>query len=175
MKNSGEKKSLLWIAPVLILLLGILVNLVIVFDLRVPWAKKSATPDVSVSCGEVYIFKDIDCKYTLVATYVFSNKGKRPVSFDSCYETAALVNGTACQKAPNEKAGIVTDTEDLIQPGATVVLQVGYVMKGYMPGQSADISVRLYEQFAEKKLIQQDDCKASDLIIKEQNPYCWNC
>ncbi|MBP0967831.1 MAG: DUF5067 domain-containing protein [Oscillospiraceae bacterium] len=176
MEAYNEKKPL---APFLILLILLfivaLVGCALVFDVVAPWEQTNKAPAVSVDSGSVYIFKDRNCEYTLFVTYVFSNKGKTPVSFDACYDVSAQMNGTACPKMVQESRENALGLEDDIDPGRTVALSVGFVLKNFVPGKSTDISIRLYDRFDEHKLIRQADYDAVNLSVKEEKQFCKIC
>ena len=140
----------------------------------IPWKQKNSVPDVTAEYRRTYIYKDRNCNYVLVLTYVFTNKGREAVSFDSCYESAAFINGTALTKAiPDDGKDICTDDE--IQPGAITALQVGYVLKDFTPGRSTNIRIRLTERFGEQNVIHQTEINAASLSVKEEKPFCKVC
>lgn len=174
MEAYDEKKSAEPFVILLILLfMVVLVGVGFVFDVFAPLKHTNKAPDVSVESGRVYIFKDRNCEYMLVASYVFSNKGKKPISFDTCYDVSAQMNGTACPKCVPEDE--VDATVEEIAPGRIVGIEVVFALKDYVPGKSADVSVKLYDRFDNQKLLLQEDRNTVNLAVKEKNPFCGIC
>ena len=174
MDGSSEKKALFPVGCILFLLIAAFAVCEYVFDMPIPWKQKNSVPDVTAEYRRTYIYKDRNCNYVLVLTYVFTNKGREAVSFDSCYESAASINGTALTRVylDDEKG---KSTDDEIQPGVIAAMQVGYELKDFTPGRSAKIRIKLTERFGAQNVIHQTEKNASELSVKEENPFCKVC
>ncbi len=176
MDGQNGKKAHFPIGCTLFLIITAFIISELAFNTPFAWKQVNDAPDVSAEYRGTNIVLDSDRHYILVSTYVFSNKGNKPVSFDACYESAASYNGTALKRiyANDDRT---TEANDEVQPGAVIALQVGYSLPNFMPGQSANakIKVKLTERFGEMNVIHQTEQKASELSVKEVNPFCRVC
>ena len=174
MNGQNEQKTHAPISCVLFLAVAAFAVCELVFNMPVSWKPVNDVPAVSVEYHGTDIVLDSDCRYVLVSTYVFSNEGKKPISFDACYEADASYSGTALERTYRNDDSVI-EANDEIQPGVTVALQVGHSLDSFMPGKSATVRIRLKERFGELNVIHQTEKTASDIPVKEEKPYCKNC
>lgn len=174
MDGQNGKKTHFPIGCFLFLMVAAFVICELAFNMPIPWKQVNNDPAVSVEYRGTDIVLDSDRHYVLVSTYLFSNEGTKPVSFDACYEATASYNGTALKRTyRNDDRALEADDE--IRPGEIVALQVGHALNNYIPGRSVTVKVKLTERFGEMNVIHQTELKSSEISVKEENPYCRNC
>ena len=174
MDGQNGRETQFPIGCVLFLIAAAFIAFELAFNMPIPWKQANDAPVVSVEYRGTEIVLDTDYQYILVSTYVFSNEGKKPVSFDACYEATASYNGTALKRTYRNDP-TVTEANDEIQPGRIVAMQVGHIIDDYIPGKSASVKVKLTERFGELNVIHQTESDASEITVKKENPYCRGC
>ena len=137
--------------------------------------QKDKAPPVSVQCSRVSIYENNSLQYTLVAAYVFTNNGDESVTFAECFDTAAYLDGKPCDEVYVEIDTGGTDAERTVVPGQTVVIQIPFALKDFIPKKSAEISLRLYDRMHDGELIEQVDKDASGITIQNEGGKCYDC
>lgn len=174
MDGQSGKKAHFPIGCILFLVVAAFAVCEFAFDMPISWRQTNDGPAVSVEYRGTDIVLDSDYHYILVSTYVFSNEGETPISFDACYEASASYDGTALKRTYRDD-GSATEANDAIKPGVTVALQVGHALNDFTPRKSATVRVKLTERFGEQNVIHETEKKTSEISVKQENPYCRAC
>lgn len=144
------------------------------FDMPISRKQANDEPAVSVEYHGTDIVLDSSYNYILVSTYVFSNEGEKPTSFDACYEASASYDGTVLKRTYRDDDSVI-EANDKVQPGATVVIQVGHALNDFLPQKPATVKIRLTERFGDLNVIHQTEKETSEMSVKKENPYCRAC
>ena len=174
MDGQSGKKAHFPIGCILFLLVAAFAVCEWAFDMPISLRQENNDPAVSVEYRGTDIVLDTEYHYVLVSTYVFSNKGKTPVSFDACYEATASYNGTVLKRTYRDDDRAIEANDD-IKPGTVIAIQIGHALDDYSPRISATVKVKLTERFGEMNVIHQTEMKSSDISVKKENPYCRAC